>query len=107
MADIVRTGDRCSAKPISLESGGGPSAPIREYVSKLDDMGNEAVEVYLDTPVFHSPASLSGLFTASDWIVSRSGNVLLLTNEMGNISTLNKYLSAVTSAAWQVYEKGA
>jgi hypothetical protein len=106
MTDIARTASRCAAKPIS-SGGGGPAVTFRENVSELPGMGDDALEVHVDSPVFHSPASLSGLYTASDWVVIRSGNVLLMTYEMGNISTLNKYLTAATSAAWHAYEKGA
>lgn len=105
MADIVRTARRCSAKPIS-QGGGGASVAYREYLSTLRGMGDEAVEVNVHSAVFHSPPSLSGLFSASNWIVIRSGNVLLLTDEMGNLSTLDKYLTAATSAAWNAYVKG-
>jgi hypothetical protein len=59
------------------------------------------------SPVFHFPASMAGLFTASNWIVIRSGNVLLVTEEMGNLSRLDKYLTAATSTAWRLYENGA
>jgi hypothetical protein len=105
MTDIVRTASRCAAKPISVESA-GTTVMFRENFSELPGMGDEALEVHMDSPVFHSPASLSGLYTASDWVVIRSGNVLLMTWESGNISTLNKYLTATTSAAWHAYEKG-
>jgi len=106
MADIISAADRCSGKPVN-DGSGGIAVPFREYPSRLSGMGDEAVEVNVHSPVFHFPASMAGLFTAGNWIVIRSGNVLLVTEEMGNISRLDKYLTAATSTAWRLYEKGA
>jgi hypothetical protein len=106
MAEIVTAADRCSGKPVS-SGGGGVPVPFREYPSRLSGMGDEAVEINVRSPVFHSPPSMAGLFSTGSWIVIRSGNVLLVTDEMGSISTLDKYLTAVTATAWRTYEKGA
>jgi hypothetical protein len=101
MADIAQTAGRCSAKPISSGSGGS-AVPFGNLCPSWREWADEALEINVHSPVPHDPASMSGLFTASNWIVIRSGNVLPLSDEMGNISTLDKYLTAATSVAWRV-----
>lgn len=101
MTGLDRTAGRCAAAPITSGSGGS-ALTYRERVSTLRDMGDEALDVEVRTATFPS-----GVFVAADWIVIRSGNVLIVTDEMGNISTLDKYLTVATSAAWHAYEKGA
>ncbi|HEX6520898.1 MAG TPA: hypothetical protein VF070_12945 [Streptosporangiaceae bacterium] len=103
MAELARTAARC-ASVISKDTDGiGYVQSTRTHLLTLHGMGDEA----LDVQARHTLAAPRTVPFASDWILIRSGDYLLMVGELGNPVSWNKYLLATMKAAWHKFQKGA
>jgi hypothetical protein len=103
MTELTRTAARCANVITKGTDGTGTVESTRTKLVTLHRMGDEALEVQARTTVA-APHTVS---VASDWILVRSGDYLLMVGEMGNPVSWNKYLLESAKAAWRKFQKGA
>lgn len=86
---------------------------IRAHETPLAGLGDAAIDIQIRTTVHNEKQTLPGGLAvpadtgivSSDAIAIRSGNCLLVTWEMGNPLSWNKYLADATQAAWRAFRK--
>jgi hypothetical protein len=103
MAELARTAARCASVISKATDGAGPAESTRTHLVTLHGMGDEA----FDVQARHTLAAPRTVTVASDWILIRSGDYLLMVGEMGNPVSWNKYLLESAKAAWLKFRKGA
>jgi hypothetical protein len=103
MAELARTAARCASAISKATDGTGSAESTRTHLVTLHGMGDEAFDVQARTTV----AAPRTVTVASDWILIRSGDYLLMVGEMGNPVSWNKYLLESAKAAWRKFRKRA
>jgi hypothetical protein len=96
MNGVAQLAARCSKAPQAQDTAGLQSTD-RERLVPMTGLGNQAFEVEFSTVSPNVPVA------ASNWVVIRSGRILLTVYEQAISGSVEKYLQAATQAAWRVF----
>jgi hypothetical protein len=87
----------CGTSGPKPQDTAGLQSTDRERLVPMTGLGNQAFEVEFSTVSPNVPVA------ASNWVVIRSGRILLTVYERAISGSVEKYLQAATQAAWRVF----